>query len=230
MFRIVFASLVLLSLSACGGVLAYDRNGRVFAGPLDDMNIQVMNSSKEIRSRGSFNEIKYTLNKRGFLVGVCRTTRSGSGAGMDFAVYNLIGREIVSATQTDLAKEMDDYLFSIGGNRIFKNKMSEGGYFYCKDIGASTKDLELVLYVHLLNIGNTTFFQAVKVTVAGGKLRVVDLENFDPSGSPQSVVALTNPLKGYTVDTMGGDIRIDGVPIELQGNSVAADSVKHWFR
>jgi hypothetical protein len=231
MFRIIFASLVLLSLSACGGVLAYDRNGKVFAGPLDDMNIQVMNSSKEIRSKGSFDEIKYALNKRGTLVGVCRTTRTDSGRGMDFAVYNLIGREIVSASQASLARKMDNYLSSIGGNRFFREKISHGSHFYCEDIGASTEDLELVLYVRLLNpgTGEDTFFQAVRVTVGGGKLRVVDLENFHHSGLPQSVVALTNPLKGYTVDTMGGNIRIDGVPIELRGNSVAADSVKHWF-
>lgn len=232
MFRIVFASLVLLSLSACGGVLAYDRNGKVFAGLLDDMNFQVMKIRHEIRSKGPFEEIKYALNKRGTIVGVCRTKRSGSGRGMDFAVYHLNGVKIAEASQTDLAREMDDYLSSIGNNRLFEGNISNGGYFYCEDIGASTGDLELVLYVRLLNTSpeTFTFFQAVRVTVAGGKLRVVDLENFDPSGSPQSVVALTNPLKGYTVDTMGGDIRIDGVPIELQGNSVAADSVKHWFR
>lgn len=233
MFRIVFASLVLLSLSACGGVLAYDRNGKVFAGLLDDMNFQVMKIRHEIRSKGAFEEIKYALNKRGTIVGVCRTKRSGPGKGMDFAVYHLNGDKIAGATQTTFANEMDNYLSSIGNNRFFKGKVTKSSYFYCEDIGASTGDLELVLYVRLLNTGHDdtfTFFQAVRVTVAVGKLRVVDLENFAPSGSPQSVVALTNPLKGYTVDTMGGDIRIDGVPIELQGNSVAADSVKHWFR
>ncbi len=232
MFRIIFASLVLLSLSACGGVLAYDRNGTVFAGPLDDMNIQVMKIRHEIRSKGSFDQIKYALNKRGTIVGVCRTTRTEPGGGMDFAVYHLNGNKIAGATQESLAKKMDSYLVSIGGNKFFREKISKGSYFYCEDIGASTGELELVLYVRLLKTTPETFtsFQAVRVTVDGGKLRVVDLENFDHLASPQSVVALTNPLKGYTVDTMGGDIRIDGVPIELQGNSVGANSVKHWFR
>lgn len=232
MFRIVFASLVLLSLSACGGVLAYDRNGTVFAGPLDEMNIQVMKIRHEIRSKGSFAEIKYALNKRGTIVGVCRTTRTKSGGGMDFAVYHLNGDKIAGATQTTFANEMDNYLSSIGNNRFFKGKVTKSSYFYCEDIGASTGELELVLYVRLLSTGTETFtfFQAVRVTVDGGKLRVLDLENFHHSALPQSVVALTNPLKGYTVDTMGGDIRIDGVPIELRGNSVTADSVKHWFK
>ena len=223
-FRLITNVLVLVSLSACGGVLAYKHNDKVFVGPLDDNNLNVMKSSAQLHSlTNDFQQMFYAIDRSGTWIGICR---SGVDEGMDFTVYDVLRNKRFAVSEDKLVTEIDRFASTNYGSSLFTQML-------CRDVGASLSNSKLVLYVHpQTNVDSQSDVDlvAVEVDVSGTTLKVVDFEKFDLSGSPLRVIARDNPPKGNTVAWADGKIRINGVRVQLNGSAIDADNVKHHFQ
>ncbi len=233
MLRFVIVAFATLSLTACGGVLSYERNDKIFIGPLDDANLNDMKSSGQLQSIGSFDDMQYAIDRNGKLVGICRTKFFNFNDGdvidgdMDFNVYNILKQRSISVSHEVLASKIDGFA-STTYESLIKDVPSK--YLHCYNVGASNSGSELVLYLQLQGTEILAFNTAVEVDVSGTTLKIMDIEFFPRTGSPQRVIALDNPTKGNTVGIANGVIEINGSPVVLNnGSAVVADSVKHQF-
>ena len=227
MYRSLIVAFAMLSLAACGGMLAYDQNDTVFVGPLDDMDLNKMKSSGQLQSIGSFDDMQYAIDKSGTLIGICRTEHHNPNPGdMDFNVFNSLRQKTISETHSGLARKIDSFASTTYESLIASDPIR---YLHCYNVGASNSNSLLVLYLQLQGTESLALNTAVEIDVSGTSLTIMDVELFDRTSAPTRVIARDNPLKGNTVGIANGVIEINGSPVVLNGNSVGAASVKHQF-
>jgi len=226
--RVLATACLSLSLAACGGALAYQQEGTVYAGGLGAGNNVLVNAA-ELQSIDSFNVIEYAIERGGVYVGVARTqhaTGSGSGA-MQLDVHDFMGAHRMSVSQLELAQKID----AVKGWEYHDVISSDAGlYFMCFAMGAADQNNALVLLLQLVGGGAPSPNVAVLVDVASSSLEVLDAERFDRNTAPQTIVPRTNPLKGNTIEVVDGVILLNGDPVTHDGTPVQATSVKHHFR
>jgi len=217
-----------ISLASCGGALAFQHDGAVYAGGLGADNNDLVNVA-ELQSLDSFNVAEYAIDRRGFLVGVARTQHgAGSTQGtMQLDVHDVGGAHRMSVSQLELAEKIDA---ATGWEYHDVLSSNASVYFMCFAMGAANQNDALVLLLQLVGGGAPAPNVAVKVDVGSTSLEVIEAERFDRNTAPQDVVPRTNPLKGNVVDIVDGVIHINGAPVVHNGVPVQATSVKHQFR
>ena len=121
MFKIFVLLLASFLLTSCGGVLSYEHNDKVFLGPLEANDLNVMKSSGELQSKQDFQKMAYGIDSSGKFVGVCRsrvwkTHNNSDGervvdepAKMDFNVYNSLRLNTITVEQAELATGIDNF-------------------------------------------------------------------------------------------------------------------------
>lgn len=228
MFRFIAVAVAMLSLTACGGVLAYERSDKIFVGVLDDINLNDMKTTGKLQSIGSFDDMQYAIDRSGTMVGICRTEYHNPNNGdMNLNVYNTLRQKRISVSHKALARKIDGFA-STNYESLIKDAPTI--YLHCYNVGASNSGSELVLYLQLQGTEEPAFNTAVEIDVSGTTLKILDVEFFPRTGSPQRVIALDNPRKGNTVGIVNGVIEINSSPVVLNnGSAVVADSVKHQF-
>lgn len=238
MIRANFFALALLAVAGCSGVLSYQQGDSVFVGPLNDKDINKMNSSGKLVSKNSFDDMQFAIDRGGNFVGTCRTIhtkRNSRGTittpgTMQVNVFNILRKETITASEITFARAIDSKL----GNKLYESLIArDRDYLHCYAMGASGNKGTLVFYIQpqLPSFESLPQNLAVEVDVKGSKLQVVQIELFDRSAAPTTVVAFANPLKGNSIgiDPSSGAIEINGTPVELNGTPVGADIVKHYF-
>lgn len=234
MFRFITFAFAMLSLTACGGVLAYERSNEIFIGPLANINLNDMRSSGQLQSLGSFSDMQYAIDRNGKMIGICRTQHPNLqdenniiAGDMDFNVYTILRQRSISVSHEELAKKIDSFASTPYESFIDGSPVK---YLHCYHVGASNSNSQLVLYLQLQGAPEPGPKTAVLVDVSGTTLKILDVESFSRHGSPVTVIARDNPTKGNTVGIANGVIEINGSPVVLNnGSAVVADSVKHQF-
>lgn len=229
MYRTALSLGLILVLSACGGILAFDHNDTVYVGPLDDMNLNEMKSARPLEAKSSsFDAIRYGVGSGGNFVGICRTDfASGNRGKTELTVFDVLGQRRLHADEKAIASKLDAFF---GGSSY--RQLMQVDYLDCYRVGASGKAGEVVIYLQpqSVELGADAPDVAARFDVSGSTLDLIDAERFPRTGAPTRVVALENPFKGNTVGISNGVIEINGAPVLLNGSPVPAESVKHHFQ
>ena len=232
-FLLVSVSLLLVS---CGGILVYENNNKLFIGPLKKGNLNVMKSTGQVLDKVSNDRMVYAIDASGAYVGACRTkffkpedtvdNNSEIPGKFDLHVFNALRQKRFSASDTEIMRKVDAF----SSSKWIEATEPASRYLHCYKMGASNQKSHLVIYFQPQGFEESDLDFAIEVDVSGTSPVIVGHEAFSKHSAPTRVVARDNPLKGNTVGILSDRIHINSISVQLNGNPVSADSVKHHFQ